>query len=36
MKLPVNNFKKNNKKDKNQPQPVAEAPLVEEIQQNIC
>ena len=33
MKLPVNNFKKNNKKDKNQPQPVAEAPLVEEIQQ---
>ena len=32
-KNPVNNFKKNNKKDKNQPQPVAEAPLVEEIQQ---
>ena len=32
MKLPVNNFKKNNKKDKNQNQQVVETPAVEEVQ----
>ena len=35
MKLPVNNFKKNNKKDKNQNQQVVETPAVEEVQTSV-